>query len=154
MTHHARLAVGLVVAALMLLPANGCQPGKRRSRKRPRLTPETPLVIRVDGNSRVQLGGQWYELFGEQRQVREFLRQESQRYRKMYERYGIELPKGRIGRKVTDYLPTQVIIHVEPGTKGGTIGNIRRNLKEFGFVKVTMKWPDESPRSSRSGSTP
>jgi hypothetical protein len=132
-----------LLAGLLVLSGTGC--AKRRAaatRPEPPLTPDTPLVIALNNKSQIRLGDRWYDLYGQRRLVDEYLRQQKERYRKVHEQYGMELPKVHMRSGETlECLTVPVIIEIEPKLKKGVLVTAQGRLKEHGFVSAPQIRP-------------
>jgi hypothetical protein len=100
------------------------------------LTPDTPLVVRLNDKSQMWIDGRWVDLFGQQSIVKNYFRRQAGRFQQMCTEYGEELIK--CGPNAREWLPTQVFIEIEPKTKVGSISYVERIAKEFGFGRFQV----------------
>jgi hypothetical protein len=113
------------------------------------LSPDTPLVLQMDGKSRVKLKNRWYDIYGRAATIQEFLNRKAQRYKLYFQESGQELPKVKSsGGKIIDGIPrVNVIIDAPPGTKAGVIFRLQRMIHNAGFINVMQK--DNSPEGTQ-----
>lgn len=133
-------------ALLLLLPllALGCQRTDTDARaEAPPPDPDTPLELKVNAKGQVWLGGKWRDLFFEHEQVRAWLKNRGEQYRLVYEQRELSLPAIRSGRRRVEFLPVPVQVQVEPKTKSGFVGALKRLCREFGFVQIEVQVAEE-----------
>jgi len=103
------------------------------------LTPDTPMVIPLRAKHQINLYGSWYDLYDDATQVDLFLTRQAQRYKAMFEEYGMELSQRKVRGQVVDVLPAEVFIEPAPGTKMGSISRLQRLCNDHGFYRVTIR---------------
>jgi hypothetical protein len=103
------------------------------------LTPDTPMVIPLRAKHEINLYGRWYDLYDDAAQVDLFLTRQAQRYKAMFEEYGVELGQRKVRGQVVDVLPAEVFIEPAPGTKMGSISRLQRLCNDHGFYRVTIR---------------
>ncbi len=131
--------VSWMLAALLVLAA-GCKP-KEVADDSP-VTPETPVVLKLNEKSQVFVGNRWCDLYIESNKLAKFLREKSERYRTMFEEYQVPLPKTRVGARTVEVLPIEVQIEIAPRANPNWITFLKRTCREQGFVNFTVKLPD------------
>jgi hypothetical protein len=149
------------ITLLMLLTLAGCQNAVQPlAEDDTPVTPDTPLMFKLDGKNRIFIKDRWVELFSEHNAVVEYVKNRQQRYQLMFDQYEIGLPQYRHGKKMLPYFPVEVIVEVDSKVRSGAVSSLRRVCREHGFINFVVKplegetpdvIPGEKPKETAPG---
>jgi hypothetical protein len=133
-----------VLLILAVVTAAGCNRGgdPAAAEEAVALTPETPLLLKINAKGQTEIYGKWLDLFLDANKITKYLRGKAQRYRETYAYYQIPLARAPIGAREVEVLPTEVILEVQRGANASWIAYLERTCQDFGFVRFTVKPPD------------
>ncbi len=100
--------------------------------------PDTPLEFTINAKGQVQIHGKWRDVFGDYSLIREYIQKRGEAYRTVYQQREIALPVLQQGRRSQEYIPVPVKIEVEPNTKSGVVGSLKRLCREVGFIQFEL----------------
>ncbi len=125
---------------LALLLVAGCSQAEAKPAwDDPYPDPDTPLEFTMNAKGQVHLRGRWVDVFGEYATVKDYLRERRDAYHQVYQQREIALPVVQQGRRQQEYIPITVKIEVDPQTKSGMLGSLKRMCREVGFIQFEVR---------------